>query len=159
MEQLFPKEEEVELDGCKRDFTRRGVLQSIGFKEFAPYLALPLEARRGSREGEQLLSEAVERAKIATRQYARRQVINAMQRFTLYCVFGVLSLCVYQCTYLSRFPLSHLSVSRMGDTVVVHPMGDQEEVMHLSTCVIDLHPRELCRPQLSVFVGGNRLLV
>lgn len=51
----------------------RGVLQSIGFKEFADYLQLsPFE--RDSPSGEASLNEAIKKMKTATRQYARRQV-------------------------------------------------------------------------------------
>ncbi|VDP96411.1 unnamed protein product [Echinostoma caproni] len=70
MERLFGDEARAVND----PFVRRGILQSIGFKEFADYLALPAASERASPVGQQLLSSAIDRVKIATRQYARRQV-------------------------------------------------------------------------------------
>lgn len=51
----------------------RGVLQSIGFKEFEDFLQLS-PSERDSPNGQIMLNEAIEKMKIATRQYARRQV-------------------------------------------------------------------------------------
>ena len=61
------------------DFTR-GLLQSIGFKEFNAYLQLPLEDRY-TESGEKLFNDGIELLKIATRQYARRQIKWINQRF------------------------------------------------------------------------------
>ena len=58
---------------------KRGIWQSIGFKEFHPFLVLGPEEREGQ-EGRQLFAKCVEWMKVATRQYARRQV-KWMRRF------------------------------------------------------------------------------
>ncbi|BHF64070.1 tRNA dimethylallyltransferase [Sparganum proliferum] len=58
----------------------RGILQSIGFKEFELYLRLP-EAERHSDDAKRLLSAAIERMQFATRQYARRQRSWIIKRF------------------------------------------------------------------------------
>lgn len=52
----------------------RGILQTIGFKEFANYLALN-SMERDTDEGRQMLVDAIEQVKISTRKYARRQVL------------------------------------------------------------------------------------
>ena len=59
----------------------RGIWQSIGFKEFHPYLLLSKEERQ-SKEGLELFNMGVKLMKIATRQYARRQV-KWMRRFLI----------------------------------------------------------------------------
>lgn len=51
----------------------RGVLQSIGFKEFEDYLQLS-SVERQSEAGQVMLNTALEQMKTATKQYARRQV-------------------------------------------------------------------------------------
>ncbi|XP_058804254.1 tRNA dimethylallyltransferase [Phymastichus coffea] len=53
------------------DYTR-GIFQSIGFKEFHNYLILPKE-KRETEEARNMLSEAIENLKMATRRYAKRQ--------------------------------------------------------------------------------------
>ncbi len=54
----------------------RGILQSIGFKEFEKFLQLtPASGERDSPAGEQMLKDAIDRMKTVTKQYARRQVI------------------------------------------------------------------------------------
>ncbi|KAF8563378.1 hypothetical protein P879_06688 [Paragonimus westermani] len=66
---------------------RRGILQTIGFKEFADYLSLsPVE--RESQDGQRMLSAAIEKVKIATRQYARRQIKWITNRFLRRPEFG-----------------------------------------------------------------------
>lgn len=76
-------------------FNRRGILQSIGFKEFADYLSMPPNSsERNSPFGEKILREAVARTKIATRQYARRQTKWIINRFLRRPYFG--SLPVYR---------------------------------------------------------------
>ncbi|KAK7693137.1 hypothetical protein QCA50_002703 [Cerrena zonata] len=52
----------------KFDYTL-GLYQSIGFKEFSQYLAMP-----DSPEKEKIYAAAVERMKLSTRQYAKKQV-------------------------------------------------------------------------------------
>jgi len=59
----------------------KGIWQSIGFKEFHPYLQLSEEERQ-SKEGLELFNLGVKLMKIATRQYARRQV-KWMRRFLI----------------------------------------------------------------------------
>ncbi|XP_022318421.2 tRNA dimethylallyltransferase-like isoform X1 [Crassostrea virginica] len=54
------------------DYTT-GIFQSIGFKEFHSYLILS-EDEKNSEKGKLLFDEGVEKMKIATRQYARRQI-------------------------------------------------------------------------------------
>lgn len=54
------------------DYTT-GIFQSIGFKEFHEYLILP-EEEKHSEKGKLLFEKGVENMKIATRQYARRQI-------------------------------------------------------------------------------------
>jgi len=52
----------------------RGIWVSIGYKEFAPYCAALQDTASTSRILERLKAQGVERTKIATRQYAKRQV-------------------------------------------------------------------------------------
>jgi len=54
----------------KRISYTAGIFQSIGFKEFHPYLVLSAEERKSS-EGEELFKKGVEYLKIVTRQYAK----------------------------------------------------------------------------------------
>ena len=54
----------------------RGIWQSIGFKEFHGYLVLP-PGERGTAAGQRLLAEGVEKMKVATRQYSRKQTRQA----------------------------------------------------------------------------------
>nr|CAH8825911.1 unnamed protein product [Trichobilharzia regenti] len=61
-----------DLETVSDPSVRRGVLQSIGFKEFSDYLAL-LPNERDSPEAKVLLNQAAENVKSSTRQYARRQ--------------------------------------------------------------------------------------
>ncbi|THD22428.1 tRNA dimethylallyltransferase [Fasciola hepatica] len=78
IERLFGNEAKAVTD----PFMRRGILQSIGFKEFSDYLALPAAStERTSVTGQQLLNSAIERVKISTRQYARRQIRWITNRF------------------------------------------------------------------------------
>ncbi|CAH8466042.1 unnamed protein product [Schistosoma turkestanicum] len=70
----------VELETVSDPMTRRGLLQSIGFKEFSDYLAL-LPEERDTVEASVLLKRAVNNVKTATRQYARRQVSWVRNRF------------------------------------------------------------------------------
>ncbi|XP_048256101.1 tRNA dimethylallyltransferase-like [Haliotis rufescens] len=57
-----------------------GMFQSIGFKEFHNYLLLP-EDERDTVKGRQLRDEGLELLKLATRQYAKRQVKWIRNRF------------------------------------------------------------------------------
>ncbi|CAL8072891.1 unnamed protein product [Calicophoron daubneyi] len=78
LDRLFDETKESVQD----PFTRRGVLQTIGFKEFSDYLALPPSSgKRDSAEGKQLLADAIKQVKTATRQYARRQIKWIVNRF------------------------------------------------------------------------------
>jgi tRNA dimethylallyltransferase len=61
------------------DFTR-GLLQSIGFKEFNDYLQLEPE-KMHSETGNKLFEDGLKLLKIATRQYAKRQLKWISQRF------------------------------------------------------------------------------
>ena len=58
----------------------KGIWQSIGFKEFHSYLCLS-EEERETPEGKTLFNEGVERMKISTRQYSRRQAKWIRRRF------------------------------------------------------------------------------
>ncbi|KAL5110896.1 tRNA dimethylallyltransferase [Taenia crassiceps] len=58
----------------------RGVLQSIGFKEFEGFLQLS-PSERDSPNGQMMLNEAIVKMKAATRQYARRQLSWINNRF------------------------------------------------------------------------------
>ena len=58
----------------------KGIWQSIGFKEFHSYLCLSEEDRE-TKEGQRLFNEGVERMKISTRQYSRRQAKWIRRRF------------------------------------------------------------------------------
>ncbi|CAH8467935.1 unnamed protein product [Heterobilharzia americana] len=69
-----------ELEAISDPMVRRGLLRSIGFKEFSDYLAL-LPSERDSPEAIPLLTEAVKNVKLSTRQYARRQVSWIRNRF------------------------------------------------------------------------------
>jgi len=61
------------------DFTR-GLLQSIGFKEFRTYLQQPSEDR-DTEEGEKLFQQGVAELKLVTKRYAKRQLKWINQRF------------------------------------------------------------------------------
>ncbi|ODM93193.1 tRNA dimethylallyltransferase, mitochondrial [Orchesella cincta] len=67
----------------KWDF-QEGQLQSIGVKEFQDYILLPLEERETD-VGKKCFEEGLERLKITTRQYAKRQVQWISQRFLKSC--------------------------------------------------------------------------
>ncbi|XP_030839039.1 tRNA dimethylallyltransferase [Strongylocentrotus purpuratus] len=58
----------------------QGIFQSIGFKEFHPYLVISEDGKK-SDEGQRSLEESIERLKKATRQYARRQLKWIRNRF------------------------------------------------------------------------------
>merc|ERR1719318_1631183 len=60
----------------------KGIWQSIGFKEFHNYLCLGEEEREGE-EGQRLFNEGVERMKLSTRQYSRKQMKWIRRRFLL----------------------------------------------------------------------------
>ena len=64
----------------KEEHYVNGIFQSIGFKEFHDYLILP-EEDKTTEEGRKLLAEGLEKMKIATRQYARRQNKWVQNRF------------------------------------------------------------------------------
>ncbi|KAL1517218.1 hypothetical protein ABEB36_001011 [Hypothenemus hampei] len=57
-----------------------GIFQSIGFKEFHDYLILS-ESERHSETGEKMLKNSIERLKIVTRRYARKQTKWTVNRF------------------------------------------------------------------------------
>ncbi|XP_030753779.1 tRNA dimethylallyltransferase isoform X2 [Sitophilus oryzae] len=61
------------------DYTK-GVFQSIGFKEFHDYLLLNDE-EKASKDGQKILHEAIERLKLVTRRYARKQIKWVVNRF------------------------------------------------------------------------------
>lgn len=61
------------------DYTK-GMLQSIGFKEFHSFLTLP-ESQRNEELGQERLQEGTEMLKIATRRYSRKQVKWINNRF------------------------------------------------------------------------------
>ncbi|XP_061197684.1 tRNA dimethylallyltransferase-like [Saccostrea echinata] len=61
-----------ERENREIDYTT-GIFQSIGFKEFHEYLLLP-EEERNSDKGKLMFEKGVDKMKIATRQYARRQI-------------------------------------------------------------------------------------
>ncbi|BET03257.1 IPP transferase [Nesidiocoris tenuis] len=58
----------------------QGIFQSIGFKEFHPYLTLKAE-ERDTDSGKQLLEKGIEDLKLVTRRYARRQIKWIKNRF------------------------------------------------------------------------------
>jgi len=60
----------------------KGIWQSIGFKEFHKYLCLSEEERELD-EGKKLFNDGVERMKLATRQYSRKQSKWIRRRFLL----------------------------------------------------------------------------
>ncbi|KAF0309407.1 tRNA dimethylallyltransferase [Amphibalanus amphitrite] len=65
-------------DGVAADYTH-GIFQSIGFKEFHGYLTRPENTTAD--EAEALLAEGVERLKLVTRRYARKQTRWVRRRF------------------------------------------------------------------------------
>ncbi|OQO14558.1 hypothetical protein B0A48_01437 [Cryoendolithus antarcticus] len=75
-------EEVASLDGMMRSNAAtdmeidetKGILVSIGFKEFRPYIAAIREGSCSDKELSRIREDAVERTKIATRQYTKRQV-------------------------------------------------------------------------------------
>ncbi|XP_065348951.1 tRNA dimethylallyltransferase isoform X2 [Cloeon dipterum] len=64
---------------AEADYTK-GIFQSIGFKEFHPYLIMD-EAQRETEESKKLLEKCIAEMKMATRRYARRQVKWVNARF------------------------------------------------------------------------------
>jgi len=72
---------QVRTDGSldELDYTK-GIWQSIGFKEFHKFLCLN-DSERETTEGKQLFENGVERMKISTRQYSRRQLKWIRRRF------------------------------------------------------------------------------
>lgn len=58
---------------CRVSNYEKGILQTIGFKEFKAFLSLDEESKE-SEEGKKLLAEGIDLLKIATRQYAKRQI-------------------------------------------------------------------------------------
>ncbi|KAL5970585.1 tRNA dimethylallyltransferase [Taenia solium] len=77
---LFKLANEGLLPSVGTEHWCRGVLQSIGFKEFEDFLQLS-PSERDSANGQMMLNEAIERMKTATRQYARRQLRWINNRF------------------------------------------------------------------------------
>ncbi|XP_043210268.1 tRNA dimethylallyltransferase-like [Amphibalanus amphitrite] len=65
-------------DGVDADYTH-GIFQSIGFKEFHGYLTRPKGTTAD--EAKALLAEGVERLKLVTRRYARKQTRWVRRRF------------------------------------------------------------------------------
>ena len=67
------------IDGQEPEYDK-GVFQTIGFKEFHNYLILDPDVK-ASHKGNEILRKAIERMKISTRQYARRQLKWIRRRF------------------------------------------------------------------------------
>lgn len=65
---------------CRPPAYTLGIFQSIGFKEFHDYLILS-EEEKTSEKGKELFKKGVELMKIATKQYARRQLKWIRKRF------------------------------------------------------------------------------
>ncbi|CAL8111552.1 unnamed protein product [Orchesella dallaii] len=78
-EELDTYVDEMSKENRKWDF-QEGQLQSIGVKEFQAYIQL-LPEERDSDIGKKCFEEGLERLKIVTRQYAKRQVQWISQRF------------------------------------------------------------------------------
>lgn len=98
----------TETNTCN-PFVRRGILQSIGFKEFSSYLSMsPNSAERNSPMGEEILRGAVEKAKSATKQYARRQIKWIINRFLRRPYFG--SIPVYRLDVTEALRTSSTSI-------------------------------------------------
>ncbi|XP_074640510.1 tRNA dimethylallyltransferase-like [Tubulanus polymorphus] len=57
-----------------------GIFQSIGFKEFHPYLMLDDQGRQ-TYDGQQLLEDGIERLKLVTRRYSKKQQRWIKNRF------------------------------------------------------------------------------
>ncbi|XP_022092988.1 tRNA dimethylallyltransferase, mitochondrial-like isoform X2 [Acanthaster planci] len=70
----------VETQADSESLYTQGIFQSIGFKEFHSYLILP-EQQRETEMAKNLLGEGIEKLKMATRQYARRQIRWIKNRF------------------------------------------------------------------------------
>uniref|UniRef100_A0A6G1SBQ9 tRNA dimethylallyltransferase, mitochondrial n=1 Tax=Aceria tosichella TaxID=561515 RepID=A0A6G1SBQ9_9ACAR len=66
-------------DGKKPEYDK-GVFQTIGFKEFHDYLMLDTTTKE-SDEGNKILKRSIQRMKISTRQYAKRQLKWIRRRF------------------------------------------------------------------------------
>ncbi|KAF5398199.1 tRNA dimethylallyltransferase [Paragonimus heterotremus] len=90
----FSKSDQARSDQLNRLFTetcsvndpsgRRGILQTIGFKEFADYLSLPPgSAERESREGQQMLTAAIEKIKWITNRFLRRPEFGCIPVYRL----------------------------------------------------------------------------
>ncbi|VDN96521.1 unnamed protein product [Rodentolepis nana] len=89
----------------------RGVLQSIGFKEFEEYLQLS-PAERDSKHGQAMLDEAIERMKNATKRYSKRQVGWINNRFIRRPATGGIP--VYR---IDVTPILTASTSEMADSL------------------------------------------
>lgn len=117
IERLFGDEARAVSDPS----VRRGILQSIGFKEFADFLALPaVSAERTSSVGQHLLNSAIERVKISTRQYARRQVRWITNRFLRRPAAGGLP--VYRIPVTDILRADPVSVPADWDRLVLAPV-------------------------------------
>ncbi|XP_023013035.2 tRNA dimethylallyltransferase isoform X1 [Leptinotarsa decemlineata] len=64
-------QERINSDDKELDYTK-GIFQSIGFKEFHPYLMLNEEVR-STDEGKKRLREGIDQLKLVTRRFARKQ--------------------------------------------------------------------------------------
>ncbi|PIK55823.1 putative tRNA dimethylallyltransferase, mitochondrial [Apostichopus japonicus] len=65
---------------CSDELYEQGIFQSIGFKEFHPYLILP-DHDKETDLGKRLLLDCIERLKVVTKQYARKQLKWIRNRF------------------------------------------------------------------------------
>lgn len=61
------------------DYTK-GIFQSIGLKEFHPYLIMD-ETETESDNGKRIFNQCIDQLKLVTRRYSRRQIKWTVNRF------------------------------------------------------------------------------
>jgi tRNA dimethylallyltransferase len=80
MEAMLRKMENGRVVGLDSDYTR-GILQAIGFKEFQKYFKCKTDANSNAEQLDKLLKCGIQDMKIATRQYAKRQITWIKNKF------------------------------------------------------------------------------
>lgn len=81
LESFYKTYAEQQLEANQDVTYSQGIFQTIGFKEFHKYFLLD-EDVRATEEGNKLLRQSIDAMKLATRQYARRQLKWINRRFT-----------------------------------------------------------------------------
>ncbi|KAJ8268240.1 hypothetical protein COCON_G00134120 [Conger conger] len=145
LQEFHRRYNEQKVQESRQDY-QHGIFQSIGFKEFHEYLTADTEVSEEKRA--ELLNTGVERLKIATRQYARKQNKWVRNRFlkrsgaNVLPVFGldVTDVSDWEKTVLTP-ALEVLASLQKGETPSLEPirMGGEEQK---NKCI--RHECELC---------------